>query len=947
MLPLQTALAVYEAEDPYAESLRLFQESALIRAAVLLASPSLHRELQADTIVSSKTLRKLLQYIVRMSSRPMPYGLFASIGYGEIGESDSLGLEAKIETSTRLDALAKTTLLASALESESALHHVRVGANNIVINVGDHAFVFSEGLVQNEGSVYNYTPSVLDISPFWLRAFELAKDGIRRDLLIEQLALDFNATRERVEAAVRRLIDSKLIEFPNAMTCEDNEIFELLPLAQARRIEELLELADKGPLTNKESVYLALVDAVAIPESFNGPIVQVEARRDAVGKLPPRVLEDAKVLAGIFVRCSSTKSLRNLRNQLRARYDDSGEPIPLTDIAVPTSGLELDLALEDTNSRDPNQDRCLLHMAGEALRKNLVTIHLDAAELDRLLPRTPNQIDDLGGFDLVMRLIPLNGERIDTGDYLISPGAIGVAPMAGKSIGRFARLFQPEQIEQFIEPADEFLIDAELVYLPQKIRASNLRGSTTAATYEIRIGNVRAGIAPRTLSLDDLYIIPEQDRLTLWSRSLGCQIRIRETHTLVANTLTFGPAKLLSLLAQEAVPVPTHFNWGSASFLPRLPRLQFGNVIVSRARWSLPTDVSGIKDAELRRRAIRTWRETWSVPRVVTITQFDNRLLLDLDSSVAPDIICDLAKIQGDINLLVEEVPECEESLGPYAMFRGHVADFVLPFVRRSGRKLRKKLTLELSEPAIRNDVIYAKLLTSPLLVEKVLTLLSQRIDSPWFFVRYGDARGFHLRVRVCTISDAERRLVRVTLADIFERLVDQRLIFGHETCNYLPENSRYGGSNRMIGCERIFVADSAEFTSIPEDIRQNPTERLYLALKDALSYLAGSSSEASWAKRHDRRHSLDAQSDQVRRRLVLDYGKSVSSVGKAVSAFEKTFIDDRETRWPSVLSSLVHMHFNRYAIHGIEEDKANLILARALKATLRVPTSEVVGRSI
>ncbi len=77
------------------------------------------------------------------------------------------------------------------------------------------------------------------------------------------------------------------------------------------------------------------------------------------------------------------------------------------------------------------------------------------------------------------------------------------------------------------------------------------------------------------------------------------------------------------------------FDWGQASTLPVLPRVQAGRVVLSPTQWRIDNRVRNELAPETAgafNAALRTWRARWQVPRHVYLSYGDNRLLLDLES---------------------------------------------------------------------------------------------------------------------------------------------------------------------------------------------------------------------------------------------------------------------------------------------------------------------------
>jgi C1A family cysteine protease len=117
LLPIEDYLALQPTADEPGERQsgsdhgknlqRLLGADAKIAAAVAVGSPSLFDALERSGLTGEGAERrsaKLLRYLIRMSSRPTPYGLFAGVGIAHWGATTSLSLSReRPRTRTRPD----------------------------------------------------------------------------------------------------------------------------------------------------------------------------------------------------------------------------------------------------------------------------------------------------------------------------------------------------------------------------------------------------------------------------------------------------------------------------------------------------------------------------------------------------------------------------------------------------------------------------------------------------------------------------------------------------------------------------------------------------------------------------------------------------------------------------------------------------------------------------
>lgn len=180
---------------------RLFTTDAKIAAAVVVGSPSLFDALERSGLTGEDAAgrsAKLLRYLIRMSSRPTPYGLFAGVGIARWGAATSLSLaRERRRTRTRPD-MAWLLRLVFRLESEPAVRaQLRYLANPRVLARAGRMYL-PEPAPSTDGSGPGAAVSVRE-TPVVAAALELARTPVEHERLVAALAVRLGATREKAE----------------------------------------------------------------------------------------------------------------------------------------------------------------------------------------------------------------------------------------------------------------------------------------------------------------------------------------------------------------------------------------------------------------------------------------------------------------------------------------------------------------------------------------------------------------------------------------------------------------------------------------------------------------------------------------------------------------------------------------------------------------------------
>ena len=153
LLPVEAYVALAPDEE-------LVPRDPLVRTALAVGSPDLFAELErAGSQASREPQRsraKLLRYLIRMSTRPTPYGLFAGVGLVELGDATDVRIAAAPpRTRTRPDMEWLLRFVAQLEARPEARRELRFFANPAVLEHGGRAFLSERALL---GEIGDATP---------------------------------------------------------------------------------------------------------------------------------------------------------------------------------------------------------------------------------------------------------------------------------------------------------------------------------------------------------------------------------------------------------------------------------------------------------------------------------------------------------------------------------------------------------------------------------------------------------------------------------------------------------------------------------------------------------------------------------------------------------------------------------------------------------------------
>lgn len=880
----------------------LLPADARVRAAVAVGSPSLYERLRAATPASTdapELRRKLLRYVIRMSSRPTPFGLFAGVAQTTWGAATDLVIAPHESTTRTRPDMEWLLLRLTALEARPEVRRrLRLWTNPAAFVYGGRVVVSKR---QNPGSRAAGSVSVRATSVV-VRALDLARHPVPyAELAAALLAASPAAGSQKVDALLDGLHASGVLltDLRPAPTADDPvegllRRLEGIPEAEAVHAE-IAELARAArawdALTDREraEAYVRLATGDG-PEGSGGTKSRVQVDM-AVGLRGATILDEIGVEAAraaelLLAMSPSPKGLRFLaqyRADFAARYGEDRE-VPLLELLDPECGVPY--WMRPTSLDDPKRDRVVVDLATRALFERRPVVHVDDALLKQLRTCEIAPGTAPTSLDVNVVVAAASRESLDRGEYQVILGAVVGALSAGCMLGRFADLLpQAKQELSDILRAEQQTtggaVHAELVDQPRDLHAANVVVRPAIAAHELPVGALPSVPPENVIPLRELVVGVRDDRFYLrWPKG-GADVVIRTGHMLnPAGSLTV--AQFLHDVSRDGDPVLAGFHWGPASGFPFLPRIQVGRIVLSLAHWWLPAADARrelhAQDAAAFRAAFAQWRERWMLPRHVYVGSVDHRLLLDLDDpDHVEELRRDVVRLAPDDSLEIQEgLPGVDDAWleGP----DGHyVCELSVALVQDPAKRRPVNVNVNVPEPPVPprdlpprsavlrspgTDWLFLKLYTPKFLEEDLLAgpvrkfarhVVERGLADAWFFIRYGDP---DLHVRLRFHGDPARLVSELTPAAFawLGGLVDERVCTRFVVDTYDREVERYGGQDGMRIAEAIFAADSvatADLLALPGAAKADARSDLaVLTVADLLDALGlGAPARLAWLK--------------------------------------------------------------------------------------------------
>ncbi|HET9252575.1 MAG TPA: lantibiotic dehydratase [Candidatus Eisenbacteria bacterium] len=858
---LQTWGSGTPTEDELRGRLRGFFDAPDLRDALFVASPAVEEALRRDGATKDIDKRdrldaSLTKYLMRMAGRCTPFGLFAGVSVGTFSDRTELRLapRSRYRRYTRIDMGYLAMLVDGLMKDARVRHTVRYRRNStLYVTAGRARYV--EHRPGKRARSYFLVSADLDES--LKEVLDRSAEGVTFEELASALARD-GITIEEARLYVDELIQGQVLEPDLAPAVTAGDPMEDLETQLARTsdlqdvrdvlasVRSRLTAMDAGGVGAEPGTYREIADVLKpLPADANiDRLFQVDmAKPPETLTLSESILDEIARVASALERLfggAPNDPFESFKKAFTERYSD--REIPLLEALDEECGVGFGSGRSIQSETAPLLAGLFFpSVAGEqrvawgGLQNYLLRrlteprdpaepIRLKEEDLARFQPRSqplPN------AYSVMLSLLP-SGE--DGAPRFLWQGLGG--PSGACLLGRFCHTDEDllrgvrEHLRQE-EALDPERLYCEIVHLPEG-RTGNVIARPPLRDHEIVFLARPGAKEEHQIPLSDLLLSLRDGRIVLRSRLLGREIapRLTNAHN---YSMGIGVYRFLAMLQRQGGQAGLGWHWGPFESLPALPRVEYGNVILSPARWNVSaTDVRvGKKDSiPDQARKFQEWAGERRLPRWLGLREGDNVLPVDRENTFSVRAMMDAVDRRPSFELV--ELPWMGERgmvEGPEGTFANEI---VIPLVRTvvakpdspqgavsSGRARRSESAASLFIPG--SEWLFSRWNTAPgygdaVLVEAlapvVRLLRSEGVADSWFFIRYADP-DFHIRLRLRGNPAALAAGALPRLREIGEDLLGRGLITKVTYDTYDREVNRYGGFHGIELCEAMFRADS------------------------------------------------------------------------------------------------------------------------------------------
>lgn len=787
LFPVEAYLGLHQGVDADERALRFGHP--LVRRAIAVGSLDLFDELERNSAHPRDSARResrLLRYLIRMATRPTPYGLFAGVALAHWGEQTDLSVANLPSAQARPDMGWLMNLVWKLEALPEVRRHLCFVANTAAFIRRGRIFLLEELPGGKPKPASEVSVKATGVA---VRALALARRSIPYPRLVEALLTSTpGATLDKVETLISTLWQHTLLFTDLRLPLTAGHPVEYLQRRLATlpamapllaELQDYLEAVEKWSASLEEegvATYRSLLERAREIEdmvdemslagqggsgekqlSSSGPPgsrrgasltpLQIDLAWPLGGARVARAVgEEVAAATDVLLRLSplpyGDPHLAAYRQAFLERYGEQRE-VPLLELLDPQFGLGPPVhytsnkvtpvpAQNRDAAREVARNQTLLHCAMSALRDHRLTVQLDEGTLERLETCSPSPAYAPASLDLYVFVAASSAQAVDAGEFRLVLGPNVGALQAGRNLGRFARLLGPEAdaalklIARREEAQAPEQIWAELVYLPKRNRMANVLIRPLVRRQEIVYGGVPGGPETEVIPLDEIAIGVRNGRFSARWAPKNAEVSICVGHMLnPAGAPTV--VRFLSDLAHDGKHHLSSFDWGRAEQLPFLPRVELGRTILEPARWTI-TPVMHLPEfsmdsPERFRASLEGWRERWNVPRYVYPSVFDNRLLLDLECPrQLEELRTDLRRLKDGERLIVYEGLP-----GPTdAWVEGPAGHYLAEFV----------VSLALRQPETRREQDSPIPLSTAETPQKLASLRLRPLGSEWLYMK-------------------------------------------------------------------------------------------------------------------------------------------------------------------------------------------------------------------
>lgn len=843
------------------ENLQVLLDNEDIIEAIYIASSEFYeviKRYKKGEITKTKDRNRFWQsfknYLLRMSTNPIPFGLFSSVGMHRPNNKTRQGAWRTVD----LDGEVYLKIVELLHSKPSILPKLQLGLNSSLKKEVDGELLYSEKKLKKKkfeieiSSISNneLLEAIIEVmnSKGFISFQEALNLGIDLEFSEEDILPYFTQLLEN-NIFVSQLTPNTVIDrhrYQNIAEVLDVQLItDLTPdLVSLQKVTALL---DEINGSYKNALYL-LLKVADLLEKANIDLANVKSPFAVVSyntKVAPQLSEDIKdqalvvqeMMLGLFETSKIEQStITNFENAFKERY--FGDAVPLEEALDPIKGIGYPVnqiyrttdpiakGLPKRSSSSKKSSKHSLDAFETLLFEKLSSAPTETLQLDQhpefkpFFKTTPNKYraEDF--------CIMLDAEtENNSSNFVFNHSCLGTQT---RLIGRFG--VGSKDIEEAIEHLNRKRkaespnqVIADLSFFQKPVHL-NIASTTSGFDYEIV--HLNGGHQNKNkLKPQDLYLQMVRGELVLFDKLSKKAI---EVYVGSAVNLAQSLDPIVRFLSEyqyyKSIPALRFFLPSALKNKMYVPQIRFKNLIVSPARWILRKEnLEDTKDSKLE--ALKALLKKSGLVNDVYLIENEDRHRFEAYSSFGLTYILNQLKKKGQVTLQ-------ESLIGIDGSFQQ-----ALLFGKRDQTK-RKTATVATSTEVsgIDSDILSFSIYLKEKNNEKILKKIEEKIlthcpPKTVFLIKYWDPK-FHFRLRFTSWqSQVETQKVLQALFD----LQDGGSISHFKLEPFRPEYNRYGGRELIKHAYSIFCSETDFVLNEVKESGTVPVERVIDRIQEYL----------------------------------------------------------------------------------------------------------------
>lgn len=835
-----------------------------IRESLLISSPSLYKTIDQETKERKKLNSRnigLYKYLTRATTRPTPFGLFAGVGLGKFSEAGKTKMIIdgnRYNKDVKIDTLWLCNVIGMLETDDEILNKLQVRFNRNCYISGDR---LKNPYYSNNGSIATAGNFVQENNIRFTQLIDLIMNS-------SESFIGFNELTTLIVRAYEGIEIKKVHEILKMLIKNEYLITELrLPTFCEDGLTHILNILEKAEVNDERVVKLKEIkEAIVYYQKIRNPIDGERLLKDIYFRMRsifeaknylevnkgismkehflPKVIQDdlthfVNEFSKIMVSNDDVHNLEKLISQFSEVYG-RGVEIPLTEIIDENkfNGMQY---IESSAKKISNRENVIRGIVDEriqqALLKNHTRIELKISDfpdevLLNAIPQKPKSFD----VNIILNYRKDGSRRLQIGPNFGSH-------KAGCTFQRFSDVLDKALFSELssIYKKEELVTEKEYVSIEGRElsisgRSNNLLNRRKNYKHCLPIA-FSDGHDELNHTIHDLYIGLSLDgKMYIFSRKLNKKCKIISDNML--NMSANG--KVLRFLK-------TISNAYENSFFDRLsllhsnkysytPEITFENVVISPQKWTIEPSKLDCKTFENFCRDFKALKKDYQLKDQVYLCDYDNRLLLQLESEECLQILYQTAKAKGKLELCEFENDMIENAVTMDQFGRNYFTEIICSMVSTdekitdsSQKNMKLSRTLQDEQRILapfEEGWVYLKLYGIGNRADDVICGLNEIVNalncSQFFYIRYTDYGGNHLRIRFKFESEIaainQYSMISTHLFELKERGMISKWILD----TYEREFNRYGGAKQYNLIENLFFYDSMLSIELLKQFRLN-----------------------------------------------------------------------------------------------------------------------------